>query len=225
LILRDVERNAYLYACPWPAAYGEREQALIGAMDLVREMTGKRNPIVSQGEPGDLPLLLIGQSLAACIAPGLLRDKVHDLLVLTQQEPDEAIIEALLRAGCIDASASTEKIARLLVPSTRELDAFSTSRIWPHLDIQLDLLCRLLARAVLRDFARSLKGFQANHPDYLRENFFEGMSTIRLESDRIEVELPRSPLSLVLQLSGLSRQRYTVPWLPGRELWLTPSQA
>jgi hypothetical protein len=213
LVLRDVARNVYLYACVWPSAVNEQEKVLSSALDFMRDLT--RN----------LPWLLIGESLSIAIAPDLLQNKVRGPLVLAREEPGAEIIETLSSTGCIDASTSQDRIAQLLVPSTRELDAFSTDRIWPSIDIHLDLLCRLIARAVLRGFACNLKGFQANHPDYLRENFFEGVSTMRMEPDRIEIELPRSPLSLVLPISGLSRQRYTVPWLSGREIWLTPSQA
>jgi hypothetical protein len=82
----------------------------------------------------------------------------------------------------------------------------------------------LLASATLKGFASRLKGFTASTPEHLRRNVLEGVSLLHIDRERIEVDLPPCPLSLVLQLSGLSRQRYRIPWLDGREIWLQPAK-
>jgi hypothetical protein len=110
----------------------------------------------------------------------------------------------------------------VLLPREREYFSFAT--LWPHFDPALDLLGVLLARDVIQQFARRLIGFQTSSPEHLCRNFFAGVGTVRHHPERVDVELPRSPLSLVLQLSGLARQTYAVPWLEGKEVCLLPSK-
>src|SRR5579871_247833 len=118
-------------------------------------------------------------------------------------------------------SMSRETYSSMLDASER-LSYFSFANLWQEFDLTLDLFGSLLSRAVMGQFASRLMGFQASSPEHLWRNFLEGAGTVRNLADRIEVELPRSPLLLVLQLSGLSRQSYFVPWLEGKEVCLLP---
>lgn len=113
-------------------------------------------------------------------------------------------------------------VAHLLRSCDQEFAYLSCGSLWPEFDIDLDLFSTLIARAALRQFARQLMGFQSSSPEHLCRNFLEGIGTVRNRPERIEVELPRAPLFIVLQLSGLVQQTYTVPWLEGREVCLLP---
>ena len=115
-----------------------------------------------------------------------------------------------------------EKHAQLLRSCGPEFSYFSFANLWPDLDLGFDLFGTLLARSVMREFTRHLLGFQSSSPEHLYVNFLEGIGTVRQQPGRIEVELPRTPLLLVLQLSGHTRQSYTLPWLEGKEVCLLP---
>jgi hypothetical protein len=77
-----------------------------------------------------------------------------------------------------------------------------------------------LARAVLREFAGGLRGFEASSPAYIGQQFVRHAGVLRLVKGRIEVEMPRLPLGIVLRMAGRDGYQGLVPWLEGRELWL-----
>jgi len=71
----------------------------------------------------------------------------------------------------------------------------------------------LLARAVLRELAVRLPGLDRSSTSYLRENFLVGPGMIRVDGRLLDVQLPPSPLRVVLQLAGLHGRALLVPWL------------
>jgi hypothetical protein len=71
----------------------------------------------------------------------------------------------------------------------------------------------LLAHAVLRELAVRLPGLDRSSPAYLRENFLVGPGMIRVGGEMLEIQLPPSPLRIVLQLAGVHGRALTVPWL------------
>jgi hypothetical protein len=71
----------------------------------------------------------------------------------------------------------------------------------------------LLARAVLRELAVRLPGLDRSSTSYLRENFLVGPGMIRVDGQLLDVQLPPSPLRVVLQLAGLHGRALLVPWL------------
>jgi hypothetical protein len=71
----------------------------------------------------------------------------------------------------------------------------------------------LLARAVLRELAVRLPGLDRSSPAYLRENFLVGPGMIHVDAEVVEVQLPPSPLRIVLQLAGVHGRPLAVPWL------------
>jgi hypothetical protein len=100
-----------------------------------------------------------------------------------------------------------------------------------HFDLPLlarrarfDLTWSLVARAVLRTFARRLSGFAWSSPDFLFRNFLAGESVVRVSDRAIEVELPEVPLQLVLRLACVDGQTYRVPWLGERQIVLSLHQ-
>jgi hypothetical protein len=84
----------------------------------------------------------------------------------------------------------------------------------------LDAGCSLIANSIIRHFARRLIGFHSSSPEHIYQNFLAGTGALVVSADRLEVRLPRSPLAIVLQLSGVTNQTYTVPWLNGRDICL-----
>jgi hypothetical protein len=78
---------------------------------------------------------------------------------------------------------------------------------------------RVLAIAAcltLSRFACRLPGFAASGAAYLRDNFLAATATVDFEPDRIVVRLSRTPLQLILQLTGLTRGERSWPWLDPR---------
>jgi hypothetical protein len=215
LLLRDVARNAWIYASVLSSETAGREEALIAGLDLVR------------GSTGNLPNLLLSRSFARLAESPALKGRAERLLVIDRDEVGSDLLDVLSFTQCISASTQQEKVSHLLAPPDQEFGYFSLRGFRPDFDIALDLFGALLARAALKGFARRLMGFQSSSPEHLFRNFLAGVGTVRSLPERIEVELPHSPLSLVLQLSGLSRQTYVVPWLEGskpegREICLLP---
>jgi hypothetical protein len=80
------------------------------------------------------------------------------------------------------------------------------------------------AAAVLGGFARTLPGFAAASPGYLRRNFLDCRASVTFGPEAIEVELGRPPLDLVLGIAGLTRERLVLPWFDARPIQLRPRQ-
>jgi len=113
-----------------------------------------------------------------------------------------------------------------LESAKQHLPYFSLTANWLgfELDPNLDCVFTLVSRAALRHFSRKLFGFESSSPSHIYENFLSGFSEIRRASERLEVRLPPSPLSLILRMAGIQDQKYVLPWLKGMEVWLLPPQ-
>ncbi|HEX4320444.1 MAG TPA: hypothetical protein VHZ52_06050 [Acidobacteriaceae bacterium] len=212
LLLRDLSLDLWLCASALPIDAEGRERGLLSAIDFVRSYTGS------------LPYVLLAGSLAV-FGQRLLPGKcAAGFLPMDGEEASGEAIETLTRIGCISHSLSQEKIARLLASSQAEFSYYSFCDLWPECEIELDLISALLSRTTMKGFARRLMGFQSASAEYIYRNFLEGVGTVHDRRDCIEVEMPRSPFSLVLQLSGLTKQKFTLPWLKEREVCLLPPQ-
>ncbi|MBB3219825.1 hypothetical protein [Pseudoduganella umbonata] len=77
------------------------------------------------------------------------------------------------------------------------------------------LLC-LAAQGTMRRFARRLPGFALSHLDYLQANFLDLPASVERRGDATIVGLGRPPLALMLDLAGMTRTTYALPWHPGR---------
>ncbi len=207
LLLREFARNEWIHAQALEPQTGAREHALIAALSLIGESTGR------------LPAVLLHPSVSELAQSPKLHQFADRVVALDSADTNSG--HALL-SSCIAAPVSPEKYAQLVCSSGQEFSYFSFTTRWPDFDLALDLFGILLSRAALREFARHLLGFQTSSPEHLYSNFLEGIGTVRQQPGRIETELPRSPLLLVLQLSGLTRQTYTLPWLEGNEVCLLP---
>jgi len=147
---------------------------------------------------------------------------------LARSPSHESLADAVLRADIAGAFAfllDTLPQDRLPFlhpePDPALLDYFDFSRAMPelNLDASTAALWSRLAHAVLRSFAARLPGFSQSSPEYLFQNFLAGLRSVTDSGDRIEVVLPRCPLSIVLEIAGAYRS-YEVPWREGVEICL-----
>ena len=84
------------------------------------------------------------------------------------------------------------------------------------LGIALDRTLTIAARQLLRNFASRLPGFAASNPLYLHANFLNIDANLEYEAERHVVRLSRPPLHLMLTMTGMFNQTYTLPWLNAR---------
>jgi hypothetical protein len=91
-----------------------------------------------------------------------------------------------------------------------------------QLSRSLDLTLSVAARAVMRSFARRLPGFSGSHLPYLYGNFLDIHASVTDEADRRVVQLSQPPLDLILNMTGMVRQSYTLSWLGRRPMCLFP---
>ena len=209
LLLRDVKHDAWIHARV-VSKESTRDQALCSATQFVERVTGNSTHVLLRG------------SLAARANTSELRENGLDLIPMPDNITGADISRLLSQAGIDSGPLSGREVARLLKSSEAEFAYFTSPDLRAPRDIALDVLTTLICRAALRGFARRLMAFQTASPEHLYQNFFEGIGTVRNLPERIEVELPHCPLSLVLQLSGLDRQTFAVPWLEGEEVCLLP---
>jgi hypothetical protein len=85
-----------------------------------------------------------------------------------------------------------------------------------------DLALSVAAQAMLRDLSWRLPGFAFSSPGYLWANVLNIQARVDPAPERWVVGLGRPPLALLLNLTGLARGSYTLPWLDGRTIHLYP---
>jgi hypothetical protein len=86
------------------------------------------------------------------------------------------------------------------------------------------LLC-LATQQALRRFARRLPGFALSHLDYIHANFLCVAASVESRGMETVVGLGRPPLALMLDLAGMTRTSYALPWHPGRNCVLHAERA
>jgi hypothetical protein len=84
----------------------------------------------------------------------------------------------------------------------------------------LDRVASAFAAAALERFARRLIGMKDSSLLHLRRNFLDGDGRVLVNGKHINVELPLTPLRMLLRMAGFHHQTYSVPWLPGQEIEL-----
>jgi hypothetical protein len=85
-----------------------------------------------------------------------------------------------------------------------------------------DELVRIIAFLILRAFAWRVPGFALSSPDHLNANFLRFSAKVSLEPSRLLVRLCQPPLGILLNLNGMNRQQYTLPWLAQPHIELFP---
>src|ERR1035438_5180753 len=113
-----------------------------------------------------------------------------------------------------------QRFTRGTRPMLDDLAYFTLGDAIPEISAELELAATLLARGVLKQFARRLIGFDGSSAEYLHRSFLAGCGFVRDAGERIEVELPDPPLSIVLKLAGILGETYALPWIGGRSICL-----
>ena len=160
--------------------------------------------------PAYPPCCLHGDLAQLADAPGL-QQKVERLLTL-KEEPFVAGLawESAAEKVITHSSQLRNAICPFLTLWRRPRTAF-------QVDAQVDLFCAMAARAALEGIRPPPDGFFSPAASNTSAAIFlRGLSTVRCLPDRIEINLPRSPLSLVLQLSGLLAANLPRTLAPGK---------
>jgi hypothetical protein len=78
----------------------------------------------------------------------------------------------------------------------------------------VDIALSIAAQAVLRNFAWKLPGFSQSSLPYLAANFLNCTAAIEPQPGRTVVRIGRTPLNLILGITGLNSSSYSVSWKP-----------
>lgn len=88
--------------------------------------------------------------------------------------------------------------------------------------IRKDRTVARISRLVLRGLAWRLPGFSQSSFPHLFSNFLDFGASIEEDDSRVAVRTGSPPLQLLLNLTGQSRQTYTLPWRPAKAITLFP---
>jgi len=160
----------------------------------------------------------------ACLADPAIRLFAGIEISPSLESVADALLQADIAAGLAFFLDTIPQNRRALLdpePDSASLDYLDLARAIPELSLDPAAAAQWsrLACAVLRNFAARLPGFSQSSPEYLFQNFLAGLASIAISGDRIEVVLPRCPLSIVLEIAGAYRS-YELPWREGVEICL-----
>lgn len=114
-----------------------------------------------------------------------------------------------------------EIILRAVPRLGEELDYFTFPPEF-GLSASVDRVISVAAQGLMRDFAWRLPGFAWSGTDYLYQNFLDSKATVEDEPERRVVTLGRSPLHLLLNMTGINRRHYELSWSRGQRIELYP---
>jgi hypothetical protein len=208
-ILRDLARDEWLDIVPVSAVGFE----LAG---IVQASLQRFSSIWES----DRAMVFLSDSLSSRMDPSELNLAAYQVVVLDRSND---VLHAQL-AGQL--GVTREQLVTRLSSSERHYPYFCVPRNGLGFELVpvLDCTFSLISRAVLKNFARRLIGFDASSPDHLYQNFLSGLGEVRRIEQRLEVRLPASPLSLILRMAGLQERKFVPTWLKGLEVWLLPPQ-
>jgi len=182
---------------------------------LVQIGRAKLRHVVAELIPGEPPLLVVRDAMRdAWLAIRPAEDDVSAQVAALMEELGSP--EALLTRGIgtklpirafregDELPTSFDDWLRNARPAAGELEA---------LGLGPDYATALVAHAVLRGFAGRLAGFGWSAAAYLRRTFLDGVGTVAAKDGGILVDLPASPLGIVLRMAGFDNRTVTVPWL------------
>lgn len=196
-VLLDAERGVWLWAIPDRAKDGR------GVMQKLRQ-TRDEWPVVR-------PTIVCAPCYYDRIAA--LQPAWQVLKMGSGQEGEADERERL----CGPVAAQLESLGR-------ELDQFSLPPEF-GLSRARDRALTVVAQTVLRAFASKLPRFAWSSGPFLRENVFACTATVEEEPERYVVQLSRPPLQFLLNLTGLNRTQFTLPWFDRRPITIFPSQS
>jgi hypothetical protein len=212
----------------WPAADGSHESCWL--LDVVDQAIFLRDVVqdewvwASSFGPEQADWEEAVERAASCASrlsksPALLLRSTRPTTVRGVIPLDETAIGQL----ALDFHVLSQKLQRGLRSITEDVAYFSLKEVFPEVPPELDLAGTLAARAVLKHFGRRLMGFDHSSAEHLYQSFLRGVGFVRDTGERIEVELPSPPLSIVLSMAGMLEETYTLPWIERREVCLLRS--
>jgi hypothetical protein len=213
LLIRDAGCGAWVYGRACGSSLSELEEELCAAIEFI-----------SRQVAAEKPSLILRDTLAVLSDSRALQERTTSLVSMAEGDIPPDVIAVLEESVCTLGRAPRETLAGINARPESELRLLVATEGNDGACPAFQMLTALIARAALRGFARRLIGFQSSSAQFLHRNFLAGIATISHQSGLIQVEMPRVPLAIVLQLSGLDRQTYAVPWLKGRrEVCLLPA--
>ena len=227
LLLRDLENDVWLWAIPWQDEVSETRALFRQAIKWIPQIAERPAWLLIDSKLSsfmDTETLSAWSGSILCCEPSL-QTGLQLVPVNTGSTGQE-----FWAAESIDISdpevstvlrlfAAAKSPAADLAYLSLSVPGGSPVSILPN--FEFDLVWSLIARAVLRAFARRLMGFGKSGARYLRDNFLSGMSSVEAQADNIAVELPSCPLFVVLSMAGVNGQTYTIPWLNGIQVKLS----
>ena len=207
LIVRDLASDEWLWASSVDSEVNAAARALVSAMDCLRTTCGLDPQFVFLDST--LSSVLHGEN-AAC-STGERASSDAQSFTLWRGRRCEMTFEERERWA--------PHLARL-IPGSADLDylRLDPSNLFAGFSAEQDLFGSLAARVVLKDFARRLAGFDLSSCNFLRRNFLDapGSIHVQLGADGFNetcARLQAPPLRLVLNIAGMDRQTFMVPWM------------
>lgn len=223
LLLRDIASDAWVYGARCPSGAEAILETLERGLETVRQATGSEPAclLVEKNLAARLETETLGRQLLRVIPEEKLR-----AMLSSGQTGEEEWPHVFAGEGVELPQHLTEMLGQYLLrrrPAAAELSYFSLMDSDPCViaDESFDLFWSLAARALMKEFAARLMNFGWSSAEYLSRNFLEGMSTVQVESGRVDVRLARSPLHIMLRIAGMDEQSYTVPWLNDTQVTLS----
>ncbi len=153
-----------------------------------------------------------GSSLTRLANDGVVRDAIGlgPKLGLSDILAWYASVSRDQHTGLVNAIANWLRERNVRRPSTAEYMAFSPAT---NERTSARRSFGLAAYALLAEFSKKLPGFSQSSFAHLRANFLDCSATVEEEPARYIVRISRPPLSLILNMTGMSRANYRVSWL------------
>lgn len=223
LLLRDIATDAWVYAAPCGDGPTRIRETLERGLTTVREVTGNSPACLLIEKSLDTRLEVA--TLAGILARATPDERTRAMF--SSRLAGEEELPSLWTGG---GAELPEHLIQMLDqyllqrrPAAPDLAYFSLMNCDPAIiaDDRFDLVWSLVARATMKEFALRLMNFGWSSAEYLSRNFLEGMSTLLVESGRVDVRLARAPLHVMLSIAGMNEQLYTVPWLNNTQVALS----
>jgi hypothetical protein len=185
----------------------ERWQQQVNARQLYALLAGLRRYRKTNQSIGDDPSILVNAGHTAAVRLDPARGYWISLSASSKMLSRPADLPEPMR-DAIDRLA--EDVEYFALP-----DAFGLSD--SH-----DSALTVISQGLMKDFAWRLPGFSWSSPRFLFENFLNCDASVEAKDETFRVTVGKSSLSLILNVTGIHRQRFELSWLKGRRFELYP---
>jgi hypothetical protein len=222
LLLRDMLYDNWVYATSISRDDDAIQDALIRGLAWVQEATNVPIEYVVFAPGWSLDQDVLSQKHIQVVWTEQAPSSFPHLLEMSDTEEPVTVWTTEQQALSEHVSTLLKRYLKRVRPATRDLAYLTLTDCKQPLikNRDLDLTWSLVAHALLKTFARRLIGFDWSSLEYLYHNFLAGTSMVQLQHDLVEVQLPCSPLHLVLRMAGMDGQTYTLPWQDDAQIML-----